>query len=86
MYEAVLHYLQRLTVCDVKHSTNDVGALCSQQQIKSREKAMERMLTGPDAVKKPPRPGKPFVFRFPAAPRASEEVMNKYTNNIHSNG
>jgi hypothetical protein len=35
---------------------------------------MERMLTGADAIKKPPRPGKPFVFRFPAAPRASEEV------------
>eukprot|EP00611_Tribonema_gayanum_P020022 TRINITY_DN3582_c0_g1_i1.p2 TRINITY_DN3582_c0_g1~~TRINITY_DN3582_c0_g1_i1.p2 ORF type:complete len:315 (-),score=163.21 TRINITY_DN3582_c0_g1_i1:266-1210(-) len=45
-------------------------------QIKSREKAIERMLTGSDAIKKPPRPGKPFVFRFPPAPRASAEVLS----------
>jgi ATP-binding cassette subfamily F protein 3 len=45
-------------------------------QIKSREKAIEKMTTGPDAVKKPPHPGKPFVFRFPPAPRASMEMIS----------
>ncbi|CAM9802480.1 unnamed protein product [Chrysoparadoxa australica] len=44
-------------------------------QIKSREKAIERLMSSDDFVKKPPHAGKPFVFRFPDPPRASEEIV-----------
>jgi len=45
-------------------------------QIKSREKSIEKRLNAPDAPKRPPHSGKPFVFRFPPAPRSTQEVLN----------
>lgn len=45
-------------------------------QVKSREKALEKLIAGDDYVKQPPNSGKPFRFRFPPAPRAgSEEIL-----------
>lgn len=41
-------------------------------QVKSREKALEKLIAGDDYVKQPPHMGKPFRFRFPPAPRMSE--------------
>lgn len=44
--------------------------------MKSREKALEKLIAGDDYVKQPPNSGKPFRFRFPPAPRAgSEEIL-----------
>ncbi|CAM9188644.1 unnamed protein product, partial [Phaeothamnion confervicola] len=47
------------------------GAMAA--QVKARETRLEKLLASDDFVKRPPRPGKPFVFRFPPAPRVSEE-------------
>ncbi|CAM9346822.1 unnamed protein product, partial [Hapterophycus canaliculatus] len=47
-------------------------------QVKSRQKALEKLIASDDYVKQPPNLGKPFRFRFPPAPRvgASEEVVS----------
>ncbi len=52
-------------------------------QVNNREKILERLTTGPDAIKKPPRTIKPLAFRFPPAPRASMELVsvNSVTHN-----
>jgi ATPase subunit of ABC transporter with duplicated ATPase domains len=42
--------------------------------VKQRQAKLDRMLASPDAVKKPPNSGKPFKFRFPKAPRLSDEI------------
>lgn len=46
-------------------------------QVKSREKALEKLMASDDFVKQPPNLGKPFRFRFPPAPRTgvSEELV-----------
>lgn len=46
--------------------------------MKSRQKALEKLIASDDYVKQPPNLGKPFRFRFPPAPRmgASEEVVS----------
>lgn len=46
-------------------------------QVKSREKALDKLVSGDDFVKQPPNVGRPFRFRFPPAPRSSagEEVL-----------
>ncbi|CAM9557427.1 unnamed protein product [Discosporangium mesarthrocarpum] len=44
-------------------------------QVKSRQKAMEKLMASEDYVKPPPHSGKPFRFRFPPAPRTSQEVL-----------
>lgn len=46
-------------------------------QVKSRQKALEKLLASDDYVKQPPNMGKPFRFRFPPAPRAGsgEDVV-----------
>lgn len=41
--------------------------------MKSREKSLEKLITGDDYVKQPPNLGKPFRFRFPPPPRAGSE-------------
>ncbi|CAN0181109.1 unnamed protein product, partial [Ectocarpus sp. 4 AP-2014] len=47
-------------------------------QVKSRQKALDKLIASDDFVKQPPNMGKPFRFRFPPAPRmsASEEVVS----------
>jgi len=45
-------------------------------QIKSRQRAIEKLQSGPDFVQKPPQPGKPFRFRFPPAPRCDGELVD----------
>ena len=47
-------------------------------QVKSREKALEKLMASDDFVKQPPNLGKPFRFRFPPAPRigVSEELVS----------
>ena len=50
-------------------SKNPAGA-------KSREKAVERLISSPDYVARPPRAGKPFKFAFPAAPRCGDEIVS----------
>ncbi|CAM9110806.1 unnamed protein product, partial [Laminaria digitata] len=47
-------------------------------QVKSREKALEKLMASDDFVKQPPNLGKPFRFRFPPAPRTgvSEELVS----------
>ncbi|CAN0180317.1 unnamed protein product, partial [Ectocarpus sp. 13 AM-2016] len=47
-------------------------------QVKSRQKALDKLIASDDFVKQPPNLGKPFRFRFPPAPRmsASEEVVS----------
>ncbi len=55
-------------------------------QVNNRAKLIERLTTGPDAIKKPPRTVKPFVFRFPPAPRASMELVTlKSVTHSYSN-
>lgn len=46
--------------------------------MKSREKALEKLMASDDFVKQPPNLGKPFRFRFPPAPRTgvSEELVS----------
>ncbi|KAL7537349.1 hypothetical protein ACHAXR_007755 [Thalassiosira sp. AJA248-18] len=44
------------------------------QAVKQREAQLEKMKKSDDYVQKPPFTGKPFKFRFPAAPRLSPEV------------
>lgn len=44
-------------------------------QVKSREKMILRLEQSGDLVRKPPRPGKPLVFRFPQAPRSGRDVV-----------
>ena len=44
------------------------------QAVKQREAQLEKLVKSPDYVQKPPFTGKPFRFRFPAAPRLSPEV------------
>lgn len=55
--------------------SRDRGAWAA--QVKSREKALEKLLASDDYVKQPPIAGKPFRFRFPSAPRAgaSQDVL-----------
>lgn len=43
--------------------------------MKSREAGLEKMLKGPDAIKRPPYQGAPFKFRFPPGPRVAGEVV-----------
>jgi len=45
-------------------------------QVKSREKMLVRMESSDEMVKRPPRPGKPLVFRFPPAPRSARDVVS----------
>ncbi|CAM9204206.1 unnamed protein product [Ectocarpus sp. 8 AP-2014] len=47
-------------------------------QVKSRQKALDKLIASDDFVKQPPNMGKPFRFRFPPAPRmsGSEEVVS----------
>eukprot|EP00752_Nemacystus_decipiens_P018281 g16401.t1 len=47
-------------------------------QVKSRQKALEKLIASDDYVKQPPNLGKPFRFRFPPAPRigSSEEIVS----------
>lgn len=51
-------------------------------QVKSRQKALEKLVASDDYVKQPPNLGKPFRFRFPPAPRmgTSEELVS--TNGV----
>ncbi|CAM9430508.1 unnamed protein product [Choristocarpus tenellus] len=44
-------------------------------QVKSRQKALEKLLASDKYVKPPTNYGKPFRFRFPPAPRSSQEVL-----------
>jgi ATPase subunit of ABC transporter with duplicated ATPase domains len=44
------------------------------QAVKQREAQLEKLKKSDDYVQKPPFIGKPFKFRFPAAPRLSPEV------------
>lgn len=44
------------------------------QAVKQREAQLEKLMKSDDYVQKPPFLGKPFKFRFPAAPRLSPEV------------
>lgn len=47
-------------------------------QVKSRQKALDKLVASDDYVKQPPNVGKPFRFRFPPAPRigSSEELVS----------
>lgn len=44
-------------------------------QVKSREKMLERMERTGEMVRRPPRQGKPLVFRFPPAPRSGRDCI-----------
>ena len=44
------------------------------QAVKQRQAQLEKLVNSPDYVQKPPFNGKPFRFRFPPAPRLSDEV------------
>lgn len=44
-------------------------------QVKSREKMLERMERTGQMVKRPPRQGKPLMFRFPHAPRSGRDCI-----------
>jgi len=44
------------------------------QAVEQRKKRLEKLMASEDYVKKPPFAGKPFKFRFPPAPRLSDEV------------
>ncbi|KAI0563600.1 ABC transporter [Gracilaria domingensis] len=44
-------------------------------QVKSREKMLERMERTGQIVRRPPRQGKPLVFRFPPAPRSGRDCI-----------
>lgn len=44
-------------------------------QVKSREKMLERMERTGQMVRRPPRQGKPLVFRFPPAPRSGRDCI-----------
>lgn len=44
-------------------------------QVKSREKMLERMERTGQIVRRPPRQGKPLVFRFPLAPRSGRDCI-----------
>lgn len=44
-------------------------------QVKSREKMLERMERTGQIVRRPPRQGKPLVFRFPHAPRSGRDCI-----------
>ena len=44
------------------------------QAVEQRKKRLEKLQASEDYVKKPPFVGKPFRFRFPPAPRLSDEV------------
>lgn len=44
-------------------------------QVKSREKMLERMERTGQMVRRPPRQGKPLVFRFPPAPRSGRDCV-----------
>ena len=42
--------------------------------VKQRIARLEKLQASEDYIKKPPFAGKPFKFRFPPAPRLSDEV------------
>lgn len=44
-------------------------------QVKSRQKMLERMERTGQIVRRPPRQGKPLVFRFPPAPRSGRDCI-----------
>eukprot|EP00178_Gracilaria_changii_P020376 TRINITY_DN591_c0_g1_i1.p1 TRINITY_DN591_c0_g1~~TRINITY_DN591_c0_g1_i1.p1 ORF type:complete len:989 (-),score=220.63 TRINITY_DN591_c0_g1_i1:6953-9919(-) len=44
-------------------------------QVKSREKMLERMERTGQIVRRPPRQGKPLIFRFPPAPRSGRDCI-----------
>lgn len=44
-------------------------------QVKSREKMLQRMERTGQMVRRPPRQGKPLVFRFPPAPRSGRDCI-----------
>mmetsp|Transcript_39094 Transcript_39094/g.67606 ORF Transcript_39094/g.67606 Transcript_39094/m.67606 type:complete len:766 (-) Transcript_39094:128-2425(-) len=56
--------------------------------VQSRIKNLERLKASKDYVRRPPRPTKPFKFRFPPAPRSSgamlvlDEVTHGYDGNM----
>lgn len=57
------------------------------QAVKQREAQLEKLIKSPDYVQKPPFLGKPFRFRFPAAPRLSPEVAEvKALSHGYGNG
>ena len=43
-------------------------------QAKSRERALEKLLSGDDYVQRPPSQGRALNFRFPTPPRCADEV------------
>lgn len=45
------------------------------KQVKSREKMLQRLERTGKLVRRPPRGGKPLVFRFPPAPRSGQDVV-----------
>lgn len=57
-------------------------------QVKSRQKMLERMERTGQIVRRPPRQGKPLVFRFPPAPRSGrdcilvEDLTHGYGNRV----
>jgi ATPase subunit of ABC transporter with duplicated ATPase domains len=61
------------------------------QVVKQRKEKLEKFLKSDKYVQKPPFTGKPFKFRFPAAPRLSPEVAqvdemsHSYNNEISNN-
>jgi ATPase subunit of ABC transporter with duplicated ATPase domains len=57
------------------------------QAVKQREAKLEKFMKSEDYVQKPPFLGKPFVFRFPDAPRLSPEVAEvKHLSHAYRNG
>ena len=57
------------------------------QAVKQREAQLEKLVKSPDYVQRPPFIGKPFRFRFPAAPRLSPEVAEvKSLSHGYGNG
>lgn len=57
-------------------------------QVKSRQKMLERMEKTGKMVRRPPRQGKPLVFRFPPSPRSGrdcilvEELTHGYSGRV----
>lgn len=70
-YERQQKFLKEQTIFIKRNKRNPARS----SQVKSRQKMLERMERTGQIVRRPPRQGKPLVFRFPPAPRSGRDCI-----------
>lgn len=74
-WEAAYERQQKFIKEQIQYIKQNRRSAARSAQVKSREKMLERMERTGQMVRRPPRQGKPLIFRFPPAPRSGRDCI-----------